>query len=191
MKSSIHNKGIVHENIVNESIVNKTIVNENIVNESIINELKDKYDVVEIINKRYDGDENIINFYNQYYNEIEKIEKIGFEIWKIFSDMWKEEKQEYILEILKMSLFIERNVLNIKKKLLELNLKNNYQNNHKIQEDKRYLLKLIDKTSNTHTIYIPINSNYEDLCEKYMKSREDFKMTIEEEFKRLNSTEKK
>lgn len=176
--------------MMKSSINNEVIENSDKIYKSLINELKDKYDVIEIINKRYDGDENIINFYNKYYNEIEKIEKIGFEIWKIFGEIWKEEKQVLILEILKLSLFVEKTILNLKHKILELNFKNNYQNNTKIQEDKQYLLKLIDKTSNTHTIYVPINSTYEDLCEKYIKSREQFKEGVEEEFKRLNNIEK-
>ena len=49
-----------------------------------------------------------------------------------------------------------------------------------------YLLKLIEKTYNIHNINISINSTYEDLCEKYIKNREKFKESVEEEFIRLN-----
>jgi len=164
----------------------ENIEDNNIFNKSIVNELKNKYNVIEIINKRYEGDENMINFYNKYCNEIEKIEKIGVEIWKIFGDIWKEEKQVLILEILKMSLFVEKKILNLKQQILELNFKDNYHNNPKIQEDKHYLLKLIEKTYNIHNINISINSTYEDLCEKYIKNREKFKESVEEEFIRLN-----
>jgi hypothetical protein len=36
--------------------------------------------------------------YEQYYNMIEKLEDIGFKIWKMFGDLWKEEKQSLIIK---------------------------------------------------------------------------------------------
>jgi hypothetical protein len=156
---------------------------------SIIKELKEKYDVVEIINTRYDGNEKIVNFYNQYYDEIEKLEKIGFEIWKMFGEMWKEEKQSLILEILKLSLFLEKEGLKIKRTILKLISQNDIKNNKVMMEDKNYLINLVEKSINTNSSYIAIDTPYEDLCDKYHINREKFKNEIEEEFNRLKEEE--
>jgi hypothetical protein len=156
---------------------------------SIIKELKEKYDVIEIINTRYDCNEKIVNFYNQYYDEIEKLEKIGFEIWKIFGEMWKEEKQSLILEILKLSLFLEKEGLKIKRSILKLISQNDIKNNKIMMEDKNYLINLVEKSINTNSSYIAIDTPYEDLCDKYHINREKFKNEIEAEFNRLKEEE--
>ncbi len=156
---------------------------------SIIKELKEKYDVVEIINTRYDGNEKIVNFYNQYYDEIEKLEKIGFEIWKMFGEMWKEEKQSLILEILKLSLFLEKEGLKIKRTILKLISQNDIKNNKVMMEDKNYLINLVEKSINSNPSYIAIDTPYEDLCNKYNMNRDKFRNEIEEEFNRLKEEE--
>ncbi len=158
---------------------------------SIVKELKEKYNACEIINNRYDGNEKIVNFYNQYYEEIEKLEKMGFEIWKIFGEIWKEEKQSLILEILKMSLFLEKEGLKIKRTILRLISQEDIKNNHTMMEDKKYIIDLLEKTINTNSSYVNINSSYEDLCDKYHKNRENFKNEVEKEFNRLKGEENK
>ena len=62
--------------------------------------------VVDILKKRYNDDVEILDFYNMYYNELEDIEYKSNTIWKLFENMWKEEKQEIILEILNLILIL-------------------------------------------------------------------------------------
>ena len=153
--------------------------------QSVVKELKEKYDVIEIINKRYEGDDNIINFYKKYYNEVEKIESIGFKIWKIFGEIWIDEKQNLILEILSLTLLLEKECLKIKKNILVLLNKN--KQNKKIKEDKMYLLKLIKQKRDENNIFIDITTKYDELNIKYHQNREKFKEIIENEFKRIKN----
>jgi hypothetical protein len=150
---------------------------------SLIKELKNKYDIEEIINKRYNNDKEIIDFYNIYYDEIEKLEEIGFRIWKLFGELWKEEKQEFILNILSLTLLLEKETLKIKKIILNMVNKKK-----KLKKDQKYLLELIEKNT-TEYKFININSSFDDINKLYINSREKLKDNINKEMTRLNENE--
>jgi hypothetical protein len=150
---------------------------------SLIKELKDKYNIEAIINKRYNNDLEINNFYHQYYDEIEKIEEIGFRIWKLFGELWKEEKQEFILNILSLSLLLEKETLKIKKIIVNMVNKKN-----KLKKDKMYLLKLVEENSSEYK-FIDINSSFDDINKLYRDNRQKLKNNIDKEITRLNENE--
>ena len=150
---------------------------------SLIKELKDKYNIEAIINKRYNNDLEINNFYHQYYDEIEKIEEIGFRIWKLFGELWKEEKQEFILNILSLSLLLEKETLKIKKIIVNMVNKKN-----KLKKDKEYLLKLVEENSSEYK-FVNINSSFDDITQLYINSRQKLKNNIDKEITRLNENE--
>jgi hypothetical protein len=150
---------------------------------SVIKELKTKYNNLdEILIKRYDNDNDILNFYQEYYNEFEKLEQIGFTIWKMFGELWKEEKQSIIIDILSFFLFLEQQILKIKKMIYNITNKNK---NQKLQEDKIYLLQLINNNININSRYIEISSSYEEITDIYLKNRQILKDSIEKEYERI------
>jgi hypothetical protein len=150
---------------------------------SLISEIKSKYNNFDsILVKRYDNDSEIINFYHEYNNEIEKLEKIGFNVWKMFGELWKEEKQSLIIDILTLFLLIEQQIIKLKKMIYSISNKNKH---HKIQEDKKYLLKFVDNYVNLNSRYIEIDSSYDEISEIYVKNRIKLKETIENEYERI------
>ncbi len=158
---------------------------------SLVKELKERYNITEIINSRYQNNEDIKNFYEQYYIAIEKMEELGFKIWKMFGDLWKEEKQSLIINILSLILFLEKECL--KAKRIVLNIVKRNKNNTQIIKDKEYLLKLIDnhyQTYNSRYNFIDININYEQITEIYQTNREKFKEEVEKEMEKLNNQKK-
>ena len=158
---------------------------------SLVKELKERYNIAEIINSRYQNNEDIKNFYEQYYIAIEKMEELGFKIWKMFGDLWKEEKQSLIINILSLILLLEKECL--KAKRIVLNIVNRNKNNTQIVKDKEYLLKLIDnhyQTYNSRYNFIDINTNYEQITEIYQNNREKFKEEVEKEMEKLNNQKK-
>ena len=158
---------------------------------SLVKELKERYNITEIINSRYQNNEDIKNFYEQYYSIIEKMEEVGFKIWKMFGDLWKEEKQSLIINILSLILFLEKEVL--KAKRLVLNIVKRNKNNAQIIKDKEYLLKLIDnhyQTYNSRYNFIDINTNYEEITEIYQNNRKKFKEEVEKEMEKLINEKK-
>ena len=157
---------------------------------SIIVDLKKKYNIENIIIKRYDNDLEINNFYQIYYNEIEKLEKIGFDIWKLFTKLWKNENQEIILNILNLIIFLEKESLKIKRIILNIMKKNKHPN---LIEDKQYLLDLVNKRRNEYEMnykFVDINSSYEDLVKLYLESKKKCNLELEKEFQRLQNLEK-
>jgi hypothetical protein len=157
---------------------------------SIIVDLKKKYNIENIIMKRYDNDLEINNFYQIYYNEIEKLEKIGFDIWKLFTKLWKNENQEIILNILNLIIFLEKESLKIKRIVLNIMNKNKH---HNLIEDKQHLLDLVNKRRNEYEMnykFVDINSSYEDLVKLYLESKEKCNLELEKEFQRLQNLEK-
>lgn len=157
---------------------------------SIIVDLKKKYNIENIIIKRYDNDLDINNFYQIYYNEIEKLEKIGFDIWKLFTKLWKNENQEIILNILNLIIFLEKESLKIKRIIFNIMNKNKHPN---LIKDKQYLLDLVNKRRNEYEMnykFVDINSSYEDLVKLYLESKEKCNLELEKEFQRLHNLEK-
>ncbi len=161
---------------------------EELFEKSIIEDLKKKYNIETIITKRYDNDSEINNFYQIYYNEIEKLEQIGFNIWKLFSKLWKDESQEIILNILNLIIFLEKESLKIKKIILNITTKNKHPN---LIEDKQYLLEIIHKRRKEFEQYkfININSSYEELVKLYLETKEKCNLELEKEFQRLQNLE--
>jgi hypothetical protein len=153
---------------------------------SFVKELKEKYNIKEIINSRYENNDEINTFYEQYYNMIEKLEEIGFKIWKMFGDLWVAEKQILIINILSMILLLEKEAL--KAKRLVLGVIRKHKNNSQINKDKEYLLRLINnnyQTYNSRYNFIDININYEKITEIYKINRTKFKEEIEKEMQNL------
>jgi hypothetical protein len=158
---------------------------------SLVKELKERYNITEIINSRYQNNEDIKNFYEQYYIAIEKMEGICFKIWKMFGDLWKEEKQSLIINILSLILLLEKECL--KTKRIVLNIVKRNKNNAQIVKDKEYLLKLIDnhyQTYNSRYNFIDINTNYEQITEIYQTNRKKFKQEVEKEMQKLINEKK-
>jgi hypothetical protein len=152
---------------------------------SIVKELKEKYQIVDILKKRYNNDTEILDFYNMYYNELEDIEYKSNMIWKLFQNMWKEEKQEIILEILNLILILEKQSLNMKKFIINIKSKKSY--HPKIKEDTEYLMKLVEKNKNSNDITIDIKSSFDNLNEKYNLKQKQFKEEIEKEYIRITN----
>ena len=150
---------------------------------SLIKELNDKYNIKEIINKRYNNDLEINNFYEQYYNGIEKLQEIRFHICKLFVELWKEEKQEFILNILSLTLLLEKETLKIKKIIVNMVNKKN-----KLKQDKDYLLKLVEENSSEYK-FVDINSSFDDINKLYINNRQKLKDNIDKEISRLNENE--
>ncbi len=165
---------------ISDDIENKDKDKENL---SLIKELKTKYNIKELINKRYDNDLEINNFYEEYYNEIEKLENIGIKIWKLFCELWKEEKQEFILNILSLSLLLEKEILKIKKIIINMVNKKN-----KLKKDKMYLLQLVEQNTSEYK-FIDINSSFDDIKQLYINNRQKLKNNIDKEIIRLNENE--
>ncbi len=167
--------------------INKS--DEELLEKSIILELKQKYDIEKIISSRYDNNVEINNFYQTYYNEIEKLEQIGFDIWRLFSKLWKDEKQETILNILSLIIFLEKESLKVKKIILNIIAKNKHPN---LIEDKEHLLLLIDrqkKEFQDNYKFININSSYENLVQLYLENKKKGYIEFEKEFQRLENLE--
>jgi hypothetical protein len=152
--------------------------------ESIIQEFKSKYNIAEIIQSRY-NDTDITNFYHKYFEEIEKIEKIGFKIWKMFGELWNEEKQGLIINILSLLLLIEKQIIYLKKLILQIETKKN----------KKYLLTFMDDINDINGIngingineyYIDINKSYSEIEIIYQEKRNKLKEHIE---KIINNTQ--
>jgi hypothetical protein len=150
---------------------------------SLIKELKNKYNIEDIVNRRYNNDKDIIDFYNIYYDEIEKLEEIGFRIWKLFGELWKEEKQEFILNILSLTLLLEKGTLKIKKIILNMVNKK-----EKLKKDKDYLLKLIEQNSSEYK-FVDINSSFDNITQLYINNRQKLKDNLDKEMTRLNENE--
>ncbi len=143
--------------------------------ESIIQEFKSKYNITEIIQSRY-NDTDITNFYHNYFEEIEKIEKIGFKIWKMFGELWNEEKQGLIINILSLLLLIEKQIIYLKKLIFQI------QN----EKNKKYLLTFVNELSDKDEHYIDINKSYSEIEIIYQEKRSKLKEHIE---KIINNTE--
>lgn len=154
-------------------------------NESIVKELKEKYQIVDILKKRYNDDVEILDFYNMYYNELEDIECKSNTIWKLFENMWKEEKQEIILEILNLILILEKQFLNMKKFII--NIKSKKSDHPKIKDDTEYLMKLVQKNTDINDINIDIKLPFDKLQEKYNLKQQQFKEEIEREYIRITN----
>jgi hypothetical protein len=154
-------------------------------NESIVKELKEKYQIVDILKKRYNDDVEILDFYNMYYNELEDIEYKSNTIWKLFENMWKEEKQEIILEILNLILILEKQFLNMKKFII--NIKSKKSDHPKIKDDTEYLIKLVQKNTDINDINIDIKLPFDKLQEKYNLKQRQFKEEIEREYIRITN----
>jgi len=152
---------------------------------SIVKELKEKYQIVDILKKRYNNDAEILDFYNMYYNELEDIEYKSNTIWKLFENMWKEEKQEIILEILNLILILEKQSLNMKKIIINIKSKKSY--HPKIKEDTEYLMKLVQKNTDINDINIDIKLPFDKLQEKYNLKQQQFKEEIEREYIRITN----
>jgi hypothetical protein len=153
--------------------------------ESIVKELKEKYNINDVLKKRYNNDVEILDFYNMYYNELENIEYKSNTIWKLFGNMWKEEKQEIILEILNLILILEKQSLNIKKFII--NIKSKKSDHPKIKDDTDYLMKLIEKNTNINDINIDIKLPFDNLQKKYNLKQQQFKEEIEREYIRITN----
>jgi hypothetical protein len=151
----------------------------------IVKELKEKYQVLDILKKRYNNDNEILDFYNEYYNELETIESNSNMIWKLFRDIWNNEKLETILQILNLILILEKQSLYMKK--LIINMKDKESQYPKLKEDKEYLLKIIENTKNTNDFYIDIKTTFVDLEEKYNINKQKFKEEIEKEYIRITN----
>jgi hypothetical protein len=159
------------------------------------NEYSEKYKLThtEVIKKRYNDDKELINFYNQYFNELEKMEKIGMCIWKLFGELWSDEKQSLILQILSLTLLIEKQSLTIKKHILNINkkkAKSKTPEDIRFKNDKLYLLKLISINRDfyiNNVNFIDITSNFADLEKIQLKKREESKKELNKEYERLYS----
>lgn len=175
------------ENMENRVNIEINKLSEELFEKTIISELKEKYDIESVISNRYGNDLEINNFYQTYYNEIEKLEQIGFNIWKLFSKLWKDEKQETILDILNLIIFLEKESLKIKKFILNIVARNKHPN---LIEDKQYLLMLINKQKkefdDTYK-FININSSYENIVELYLENRKINYLEFDKEFQRLKN----
>ncbi len=158
-------------------------------NHSIVKELKEKYNNIdEILNKRYNNDTEILNFYQEYYNEIEQLERFGFNIWKMFGQLWEKEEQTLIINLLSLILILEQQVLKIKRMIVKMC---NQKKNARLQSDKEYLFKIIDNYNYDHTYnnikFINIQSSYDDLVDMYTRHRTNFKNIVEKEYQRIIS----
>ncbi len=157
------------------------------------NEYLQKYKLSqpEVIKKRYNDDEELLNFYNQYFNELEKIEKIGMCIWKLFGELWNEEKQSLILQILSLTLLIEKQSLFIKKQILNINKKKSKSKKPediRFRNDRLYFLKLITINKNyyiNNVEFVDIKSSLSDLEKIQLTKREESKKALYKEFDRI------
>ncbi len=170
----INNKIIIINNIINQIM---SLEKE----ESIIQEFKSKYNIAEIIQSRY-NDTDITNFYHKYFEEIEKIEKIGFKIWRMFGELWNEEKQGLIINILSLLLLIEKQIIYLKKLIFQI----------QTEKNKKYLLTFMDELNGINDInginehYIDINKSYSEIEIIYQEKRNKLKEHIE---KIINNTQ--
>ncbi len=159
----------------------------------INNQYLEKYKIshYELLKKRYYEDSEILNFYNQYFNELEKLEKIGMCIWKLFGELWNEEKQNLILQILSLILLIEKQSLKIKTMILKISKnksKMKTQIDLKFKEDRVYFLNLlnINKDYYINNIdFIDIESNFSDLEKIQLKKKEESRKELIKEFDRI------
>ncbi len=150
---------------------------------SVVKELKEKYQVVDILKKRYNNDTEILNFYDKYYSDLEEVEYKNNMIWRLFRSMWMNEKQETILEILSLILMLERQFLNMKK--IIINIKVNKEKHQKLKEDIEYLMDLIGKKKNNIDSFVDIKLSLNELEEKYNMEQEKFKEDLEKEYIRI------
>ena len=158
-------------------------------------EYYDKYKIthLDVIKKRYNDAPELLNFYNQYFTELEKIEKIGMLIWKLFGDLWVDEKQSLILQILSLTLLIEKQVLRLKKSILNLTKAKSKSNNPgdiKFKSDKSYFFNLISINKDYYIKnieFVDIKSSFNDLEQIQLKKREESKRELKKEFDRIYS----
>ncbi len=150
---------------------------------SVVKELKEKYQVNDILKKRYNNDTEILNFYDKYYSDLEEVEYKNNMIWRLFRSMWMNEKQETILEILSLILMLERQFLNMKK--IIINIKVNKEKHQKLKEDIEYLMDLIGKKKNNIDSFVDIKLSLNELEEKYNMEQEKFKEDLEKEYIRI------
>ena len=149
-------------------------------------ELKEKYNLIKIISTRYNNDPELINFYETYHKEINKLEEIGLQIWTIFGNIWSEEKQDLILQLLSLTLFIEKQTLYMKK--LVINIYNKKKYTHTASErDFNLLLSMLNKYKNNSLLKLDINYSLEDVKKRYNEGRTELKKTIESEYQKLIS----
>lgn len=152
---------------------------------SIVKELKEKYNNIDkILKKRYNNDIEILNFYQQYYNEIEKLERFGFNIWKMFGQLWEQEEQTLIINLLSLILILEQQVLKIKRMIIKIC---NKKKNDRLESDKEYLCKLVNNYNYDHIKFVDIKSSYDDITQMYNVNRENLKNIIENEYQRIIS----
>lgn len=150
---------------------------------SVVKELKEKYQAVDILKKRYNNDTEILDFYDKYYSDLEEVEYKNNMIWRLFRSMWMNEKQETILEILSLILMLERQFLNMKK--IIINIKVNKEKHQKLKEDIEYLMDLIGKKKNNIDSFVDIKLSLKELEEKYEIEQEKFKEDLEKEYIRI------
>jgi hypothetical protein len=158
-------------------------------------EYYDKYKIthLDVIKKRYNDAPELLNFYNQYFTELEKIEKIGMLIWKLFGDLWVDEKQSLILQILSLTLLIEKQVLRLKKSILNLTKAKSKSKNPgdiKFKSDKSYFFNLISINKDYYIKnieFVDIKSSFNDLEQIQLKKREESKRELKKEFDRIYS----
>jgi hypothetical protein len=114
-------------------------------------------------------------------------------IWKLFGELWNDEKQTLILQILSLTLLIEKQALCVKKAILNISKKKAKSKNPediKFKDDKLYLLKLIsiNKAFYTNNIdFIDIKSSFNDLQKIQLKKREEGKKELYKEYERIYS----
>jgi hypothetical protein len=187
------NINLEHTSLDIELNISDTEYKEKSLYHEIDNEYFDKYKLtrLDMIKKRYNEDNEILNFYNQYFNEIEKLEKIGMYIWKLFGDLWNEEKQTLILQILSLTLLVEKQYLKLKKTILKLNKnksKSRKDEDIRFKKDISYLFSMISKNKDyyiNNIEFIDINSKYSDLEKIQLKKREESKRELYKEYDRI------
>jgi hypothetical protein len=161
----------------------------------INNEYHEKYNLThqELFKKRYNNDQELLNFYNQYFNEVEKLEKIGMCIWKLFGNLWNDEKQTLILQILSLTLLIEKQSLLLKRAIMTIKknkLKSKKVEDMRFKADILHFLKLIKLNKDCYINdleFIDIKSNYDELEKIYLKKRGEVKKELYKEYDRFYS----
>ena len=148
--------------------------------ESIIQEFKNKYNIAEIIQSRY-NDDDITKFYQTYFEEIEKIEKLGGQLWKMFSELWNKEKQELIINILLLLLLIEKQIIYLKKIIFKIQSEKTKKYlitfiNNSVEKDKVNIKKYLNDIYQYQ--YINVKS-FDELEDIYHKKRNQLKEHLE------------
>jgi hypothetical protein len=152
---------------------------------SVVKELKEKYQVGDILKKRYNNDIEILDFYDKYYNDLDEVEYKNNMIWRLFRSMWMNEKQEIILEILSLILMLEKQLLSMKKTIIKIKV--NKSQHQKLKEDTEYLMDLTGKKKNNIDSFIDVTLSLNELEEKYNMEQEKFREDLEKEYIRIQN----